>query len=137
MARYARWTLGRRLLLGLGLALAAATARAEPPKAARLVGADAVLYAEITRPANVVERVSNDRVQTLLASAPGYRRRLEAPEFQQFRQVVDFVSKDLGTTWDKGLRDLTGAGMILAVEGKQKPERIFLIVTPSDPDFLT
>lgn len=42
-------------------------------------------------------------------------------------------AKGLGTTPEQGLRDLTGGDLIFAIEGE---DRAFLIVTPSDREFL-
>jgi hypothetical protein len=126
----------RRLWAGVLALAVAGSARAEAPRVARLVAPDALFYAEVGRPGQVLDRVTDERLQAVLEAAPGYRDALKREGFVQFRQVVDVVAQQLGTTWDKGLRDLTGGGVVLAVEGKDKPERVFLLVTPGDADFL-
>src|SRR4051812_24568262 len=127
----------RTLMLGLAMVfLASASALADPPRAARLVSADALVYVEARQPGGLIDRVSDARLQKVLAEAPGYAEALKNGEFGKFRGVVEFVAGTLETTWDKGLRDLTGGGFVLAFEGKEKPERLFAVITPDDPDFL-
>jgi len=113
-------------------------AAAEAPRAARWVAADAVAYLEVTRPASVLDRVSDERFQELLGAIPGYDRYRNNNEYQKFREVVEFVSRELGTTSDKGLRDLTGGGIVLAVEVRQaQTPRLFAFATPQDAEFLS
>jgi hypothetical protein len=135
MLRRARSSVRLRWLLA-PLVLAAGTARAESPPAARLVGPDAVFYAEINRPGTLLDRAADERVQAALEAVPGYKAALQKSDYRQFRAVVDFVAGALGTTWEDGLRDLTGGGVALAIEGREKPERVFLVVYPRDAAFL-
>ena len=117
------------------LAVLVATARAEPPRTARLVAPDAVFYAEVGRPGQVLDRLADARLQAVLEAAPGYRDALKKEQVVQLRQVVQVVAQQLGTTAEQGLRDLTGGGIVLAVEGKDKPDRVALLVTPADATF--
>jgi hypothetical protein len=110
-------------------------ARAEPPRAARLVGADAVVYAEVIRPTALIERVADEHFQETLAAIPGYAEALKGQNYRDFRAQVDFIAGLLGTTWEQGLGDLAGGGVAFAVE-EGTPTRAYLVVTPRDPDFL-
>src|SRR5438067_1905646 len=125
--------------LGIGVAvwlLVAGTAGAEAPAAARLVAADAAIYAELGRPGAAIDRVTDERFRRMLDAVPGYADALKRDDVRHLRAVVDFVANTLGTTAEKGLRDLTGGGIVLAVEGSKAPERVFVVVTPGDPAFL-
>src|SRR5437868_5420251 len=70
-ARFNRgtWTLVFGVAAAVGLA---ATARAEGPRGSRLVGPEAVIYAESSHPDAVIDRVTGERFRALLAAIPGY-----------------------------------------------------------------
>lgn len=123
-------------LFGLVLVLAVSTAaRAEAPHPARWIGADAALYLEVSRPSQLLDRVLDDQFQKALRAIPGYSRALQGGSFDKARAVVETIAGQLDTTWAQGLRDLTGGGVVLAIEGS--PPRMVAIVTPSDPALLT
>lgn len=134
MRRAAR--IGIRMFpLGLGLTVilaAAVAARADDPKGSRWIGPEALIYAESSRPETLLDRALSDRVSRLLYAIPGYQTALARPDLKTGRGVVDFVARSFGTTWDKGLRDLAGGGIVFAVEGTKGPERIILVITPKD-----
>ncbi|HEX8203013.1 MAG TPA: hypothetical protein VF590_21230, partial [Isosphaeraceae bacterium] len=136
MARRARLDGSRRWLLAIGgAAMLAAGARAEPPRPARLVGADAVIYAELLRPADLIDRATGPRLQEALAAIPGAAEALNGQAYLDFRAKVDFVAGLLGTTWEQGLADAAGGGVVVAVE-EGTPPRVYVVVTPRDPEFL-
>ncbi len=115
----------------------AAIVQAEAPKASRWAGPGAYLYVEITRPEVLIDRASSDRINGLLKAVPGYAKALEGDQYRTFRTVADVVAGQLGTTPEKGLRDLTGGGIALAIEGAKGSEKIFVAITPKDAAFLT
>ena len=121
-------------ILGVG-AFAVATS-AYGGDAAKLVGPDAFFFAESARPDSLLDRISGDRESRLLKAIPSYAKFFEKPEIQHVRMVVELVTSQLGTTWDKAVRDLSGGGIVVAGEGTTKVDRTFLIVTPKDPAFL-
>jgi hypothetical protein len=126
------------LVVGVAAVLGA-WARADEPRGARWVEEQALLYAEIRQPAAVIDRATDDRLQTLLGVAPGYEKALQGKPFRDLQIVASVVAQKLGTTWDEGLRTLTGGGIVLAAEGddgKGQPARVFLIITPQDSAFL-
>lgn len=131
MSMRPRW----KWVLALGLLFAPA-ARAAVPEAAKLVGPDALIYAEFSRPEMLIDRVSDKRLQEMVNAVPGYAQALQGPQGRQLREGTQFIEANLNTTWDKALRDLMGGGLVFAVEGKEKAERIFLIVSPKDDEFL-
>jgi hypothetical protein len=112
-------------------------ANADPVHPSRWVGQDTALYLEIPKPGAVLDRVTSESFQQALNGVPQYRRYLNSPGYKTARAVVDVVAGKLGTTWEKGLRDLTGAGVVLAADGAAgKAPRVTLFVTPADPAFL-
>ncbi len=47
------------------------------------------------------------------------------------------IATQLGTTWERGLRDLTGGGILAAIQSDARKEpRITLLITPKDPALL-
>jgi hypothetical protein len=115
-----------------------AFALAESPGSSRWVAEDAAIYLEVARPAELLDRIHGESFQKLLGAIPAYARYLKSDDYRKARAVVDFVADKLDTTWDKGLRDLAGGGMVFAVEGEPgKPPRVILSVTPRDAAFLT
>jgi len=130
----------RMLRLGWGWVVVAgaatAAARAEVPAAAKLVGPEAVVYLEVGRPSELIDRLTGDRFGALLDATPAFAEALRKDDFRKFRAVVDLVAAKLGTTWPQTARDLTGGGLILAAGG-EKAERVVLIATPTNPDLLT
>jgi len=129
----------RRLWIGWGWVVIAWAAtpgvRAEVPAAAKLVGPEAVAYAEIARPAELIDRLTGDRVRSLLDATPAFAEAMKQDDFRKFRAVVDLVAAKLGTTWPRAARDLTGGGLVLAAEG-EKADRVTLIATPAAPDVM-
>ncbi len=133
-----RWRrVGRSFWMGLALwGVTAVSARAEGPRTAGWVSNEALIYAEIRQPGALLDQLRSDQVQDLLQAVPGYSKALKQPNYRQFLAVVNLVADALGTTWDEGLRELTGGGIVLAVEGKDKPERIYLILNPKNKELL-
>ncbi len=125
-----------RLALVMAALSIASAARAGEPKGSRWVAADAILYGETSRPGTLLDRLLSDRSTGLIKAFPSYEKTLNRPEVKLGRGVVDFVARSFGTTWDRGLRDLAGGGIVFAVEGDKSAERIFLVITPLDPSLL-
>jgi len=120
------------------LALCAALpARGEVPKISRWVGSEAVIYVEAPRPGELIDQATGASFQKLLGAIPPYARYLKSENYQKGRQVLDLIAGKLDTTWDKGLRELTGGGAVLAVEAAEgKAPLVYLLVAPRDPAFL-
>jgi hypothetical protein len=133
MSRSAFWGIGAATVAAIWLA---GSARADAPKATGWIAEDAIAYVEAMSPATLIDRINDPRIKTVLDLSPDAKKALNSPQFKEFQNVVEFVSGQLETTWEQGVRDLTGGGAILAVEGAKSPERIFLIVTPKDAAFL-
>jgi hypothetical protein len=103
------------------------------------LSADSWVYLEIQDPARLLERYQSKPVQRLLHMLPGYQKALESPQLKQLEAVVDFLSNDLKTTRDEAIRDLTGGGVVFAMEpgaeGNEKPA-FLLVLQPRDAAFL-
>ena len=123
----------------LGLLLPSASAQTDTKKvvAAQEIGRDAVACVEVPHPEALIDRLLDPRTQKYLGVLPQYRRFLEGDQFKQFQAVANLIAMQLGTTWERGLRDLTGGGIIAAVEADAgKEPRISLLITPKDPALL-
>lgn len=128
-----------RCLVGIaivGASLAPVALSADEPRGARWVAEDALIYIETAKPEDLLDRALSQRIQKLLHAVPNYDAALKRPEFVQFQGVVEYVSGLLDTTWDEGLRKLAGGGAVLGVEVQDKTPRVYLLITPKDPDFL-
>jgi hypothetical protein len=121
--------------LFLLVALATTPSLADGPRGAGWISGDAVAYVELARPSAILDRLTHEPVRGLLESSPDVQKSLDSEQYRQAKGVLDVVTGALGTTWDKGLLDLVGNGVILAAEPAQPP-RVFLIATPRDPAFL-
>lgn len=132
-------TLGRRAIAAALLwSSTIPTAKAdggEIGQGSDLLGPETLIYAEVSRPGDLLDRLTGDRVVELLEAVPAYSEALEDPQFGELRQVVEFVAGQLETTWDEGLRTLSGGGVVLGVE-EADPPRLVLVVTPENPEFL-
>ena len=122
------------LWLGLGVARAEAPA---PLDITRWVSDDAVIFVEAGRPSDLLDRLMDARVQKPLLNVPSIRNATEGEPFRKLQEVAELVSAKLGTTWEKALRDLTGGGIVFAVEAVEgsKPN-VYLVATPSDTAIL-
>jgi hypothetical protein len=119
-----------------GLLLPSARAQIDPKKVepAHEIGPDAIVCVEIPQPEALIDRLIDPRTQEYLGVLPQYRRFLEGDQFKQLQAVANLIATQIGTTWERGLRDLTGGGIIVVVAG-QEP-RISLLITPKDPALL-
>ncbi len=131
----AKWPVGRAMgLAWLGMVwVVCSVLGAETPKSIGLIAADAPVYVEVTRPEAIIDRASSEHLQFLLKAVPGYDRALDDPKLKEFLQVVEFIAGQLDTTPTQAIRDLTGGGVVLGIEGENQA---ILVVTPSDPTFL-
>ena len=105
--------------------------------AARSIAADAVVCVEIQRPDRLIDRVADPRFQDYLKLLPQYQKLLKDPKFGELRAVVNLIAAQLDTTWDQGLRELTGGGIVAALEADPGQEpRVYLLVTPRNKELL-
>ncbi len=108
------------------------------PRGPEWVSKDAVIYLEASHPNTLFDRVLDPKFQKYLSSLPPYARFLKSEAFKGQMAGVSFVASLLETTPEKGLRSLTGGGVVFAVEASPgKPPWGFVAFTPSDPAFLS
>jgi hypothetical protein len=92
---------------------------------------------ELPHPEVLIERLTDPRIQAYLGILPQYRKVLDSDQFRHIQAVVNLVATQLGTTWDRALRDLTGGGILAAIEADAgKEPRFCLVITPRDPGLL-
>lgn len=132
-----RTILALAFLAGLLLVPARSTRAGDIP-AGKSPAVDApVLVLDAPHPDILIDRLLDPRIQQSLNLIPQYRKFREGPQFRQVQAVVYLIAGKLGTTWDRGLRDLTGGGIAarVAINAGQAP-RLELVVTPKDPKLL-
>ncbi len=101
------------------------------------IGADAVVCVEIPHPDRLIDRLTDPRIINYASSLPQYRNAIQSKNFRDFASVAKLIAAQLDTTWDQGLRDLTGGGIVLAVEAEKSSEpRIFLVISPRNEALL-
>jgi hypothetical protein len=139
-ATIGKFTLGRSLRAILILMMAGAPLRAadSPTKAALdWIAADAVACVEIPHPDRLIDRLTDPLILNYASSLPQYRAAVQSKNFRELSGVVKLLAAQLDTTWDQGLKDLTGGGLVLTVEAEKAAEpRVFLIVSPRDEALL-
>ncbi len=135
----ARRRIGLRLIAVASVAVMAqaASARAGDKPTPGAMDPTPVIALEIPHPDLLIDRLTDPRIQHSLKLLPQYRTFLEGPQFKQLQAVAGLIAGQLHTTWDRGLRDLTGGGIVanVAVEPGNEP-RIDLVITPRDPKLL-
>lgn len=96
-----------------------------------------ILVLEAPHPDILIDRLTDPRIQQSLNLVPQYRKFREGPQFRQVQAVANLIAGKLGTTWDRGLRDLTGGGIAARVSiDAGRPPRLEAVVTPRDPKLL-
>lgn len=96
-----------------------------------------VLVIDISRPELLLDRLTDPRVQQGLQLLPAYRHFIEGPQSKQLKMVASLIAGQLHTTWDQGLRDLTGGGIkaMLSIEPGKGPV-VELVIIPKDASLL-
>jgi hypothetical protein len=131
------WSVARWAAIAL-VATSARQALADGPRGAEWASKDTIVYVEATHPKILLDRLYDPKMQERLAAIPQYEKFLKSPKFEELKNGVQFVSTLLDTKWDEGLCKLAGGGVVLAVEAEAgKGPAPFVVVTPSDPAFLT
>ncbi len=97
------------------------------------VAADAVLCLEVPHPDRLIDRLTDPRILDYASSLAQYRNAVQSKNFRELSSVVKVIAAQLDTTWDQGLKDLTGGGIVLAVEAEKAQEpRFYLIISPKN-----
>jgi hypothetical protein len=121
----------------VGVQLNAAEAASSASAAAQWIAADAVICLDLPRPARLIDRLLDPRYQAILKQLPRYKKFLDSKHITELRNVANLIASQLGTTWEEGLRDLTGAGILAAVEAEPgKQPRICVVIAARKPALL-
>lgn len=101
------------------------------------IAADAVVCLEVPHPDRLIDRLTDPRILDYASSSDQYRNAVQSKNFRELSGLVKLIAAQLDTTWDQGLKDLTGGGIVLAVEAEKSQEpRIYLIVSPKNEALL-
>lgn len=115
--------------------LGAASARAQTVEPTAYLGTESIAFAEVRRPAELVDRLTSDRLLTLLTGLPGYSEALESDGTRQLLAAVDSIAESLDTDPVDGLRKLLGGGIVASIE-ESAPPRLVVVATPTDAGLL-
>ncbi len=103
----------------------------------RWIAADALACLEVARPDRLIGRATDPQTQEYLKLFPQYQKLLKDKKLAELSSVVKLIAAQLDTTWDKGLGDLIGGGILAAFEAEAaQPLRFYLIITPKDSGLL-
>ena len=98
---------------------------------------ETVLCLEIPHPDRVIDRLTDPRIQEYLRLSQAYEKFASGKQIEELRTVAGVIAGELNTTWQEGLRDLTGGGIHAEVEASpgQAP-RIHVLITARKPGLL-
>jgi hypothetical protein len=104
---------------------------------AKAAPADTVIHIELPNPIRVIDRLTDPRIQTYLKLSQAYQKFTSGKQLTELRAVAGVIASQLNTTWEEGLRDLTGGGIVAEVEASpgQAP-RVSVLVTARNPELL-
>jgi hypothetical protein len=138
-ARYARsLCIGCLVVVMASFACQPVRAGVEPGSidSAKMIASDAVVCAEVQHTQRLIDRLSDSRFQDYLKLIPPYQKLLKDPKFGELSGVVKLIAGKLDTTWDKGLAELTGGGILAAFEADSQGPRVYLLITPTNQALL-
>ena len=98
---------------------------------------ETVVHLELPHPEQLIDRVLDPRIQGYLNLLPQYRKFATGKQIGELRGVAGVIASQLDTTWEQGLRDLTGGGVMAEVEAAPgAPPRVYVLVTAKKPELL-
>ena len=124
------------VILLLVVSLPQPTAAAEPPTGADFFPDTAVVFAELSDPARLVDVVLNHPLRHNLESLDVVKQAYEAPQFLQFKAVVAAIEAQLGQTWVKLIKSATAGGISVAIDAPTQGTAVVITAkdeqTPND-----
>jgi hypothetical protein len=103
----------------------------------RWIAPDAIVCLEVAHPDRLIELATDARFQNYLMLVPQFQKLIKGKQFGELSNVVKVISAQLDTTWDKGLVNLAGGGILGAFEADPgKEPRLYVIITAKDTDLL-
>ncbi len=139
--RRSRHGMARLLFSGASataLITVAVTVLADDKKdAAKTAEPETVVCLELPHPERLLDRLTDPRIQGYLNLLPQYQKFASGKQLADLRGVAGVIASQLDTTWEAGLRDLTGGGVLAEIEASpgQSP-RIHVLVTAKKPELL-
>jgi hypothetical protein len=139
--RLAHRSLGRVLLVCAPAALlftAAVAVLADDKKDSSKPGeSETVACLELLHPDQLIDRLTDPQIQKYLSILPQYQKFSTGKQLTDLRGVASVIASQLDTTWEQGLRDLTGGGILAEVEASPgQPPRFHVLVTSKKPELL-
>jgi hypothetical protein len=108
-----------------------------PGASERYIAADAAVCLDVPRPDRLIDRLRDPRYLAFVKLSPQYKRFLESKTVTDLHGVASMIAAQLGTTWEKGLRDLTAGGILAAFEAEPGKEPTFcVVITARKPELL-
>ena len=98
---------------------------------------ETVVCLELPHPERLLDRLTDPRIQGYLNLLPQYQKFASGKQLADLRGVAGVIASQLDRTWEVGLRDLTGGGVLAEVEASpgQAP-RVHVLVTARKPELL-
>jgi hypothetical protein len=104
---------------------------------ARVARSETVIALELPHPDQVIDRLTSPRMQDYLKLSQAYQKFAGGKQLGELRAVAGVIASQLNTTWEEGLRDLTGGGILAEVEvSPGQAPRIHALVTARKPELL-
>jgi hypothetical protein len=98
---------------------------------------ETVICLELPHPERVIDRLTDPRIQGYLNLLPQYQKFSSGKQVADLRGVAGVIASQLDTTWEAGLRDLTGGGVLAEVEvSPGQAPRVHVLVTAKKPELL-
>ncbi|MCO6457183.1 MAG: hypothetical protein J5I93_17950 [Pirellulaceae bacterium] len=96
----------------------AAPLRADEMTAADLLPGSSVMYAELSRPKEVLAVILDHPLRQRLEALPPYRQALEQPDYLRFKAAVAVVEAQLEMPWRKLVEAVTDGGLFVGVDAE-------------------
>lgn len=117
-------------LAGLIYLFRPAATLADDKSAADLLPPSTLVYAELTRPRELIGRLLDHPLWQRITAAPEYQQALQTPQYQQFQGVVTYLEQQLGVPWRQALETLTEGGVYVGLDAAT--EGVALLIKSSD-----
>jgi hypothetical protein len=115
----------------------AADAQASAALPERWISSEAAICLDLPRPERVIDKLTNPRFHDYLKLYPQIENALKGKNITELYAVANVIAKELGTTWEQGLRDLTAGGILAAVEIEPGGQpRICVVITARKAELL-
>jgi len=116
---------------------AAAEVESSATSPEKWIAAEALICLDVPHADRLIDRLTDPQYLAYLKLSPQYKRFLDSKNVTELSAVVKLIAEQVGTTWDEGLRDLIGGGILAAVEAEpgQQP-RICVVITARKAELL-